>query len=253
MVRVDQIASQLEELNLPAKIFVIMKQESEWQSYIEKICSIYGFYQRDNYEILSFKQEGVLIGDFNDFEVYCKRKWSLEVAQGSEAETQAAVEVNKKIKLHENDEKVTSELEKLLLQKKATQTHKIKPFEKFIHLSGKILQFKFSDKVLHKQTFGPDKGNERKLHFSDEQMQSKEAKTEKKKAKGESKEPRKSMGIDFNRNDEILTKLNQKEKNEDKRGLWASKLANSKMLHKVIDMAYLDKLKESCSAGEKRR
>lgn len=151
MTKVDLISIKLERLNLPAKIFPILKEESEWEGYIKKICSLYGFYQKEHLDILSFKQEGTLIGDFNQFQEYCKKKWGISTPEQTEDEENKAVEVNKLIKQYEKDEETISNLEQILLQKKTCQITRVDEFERVISKDGKILRIKFSDNVIRKK------------------------------------------------------------------------------------------------------
>ena len=249
MVKVDQMANQLQNLNLPAKIFTIMKQEYEWKAYLEQICSIYGFYQKEHYEVLCFKQEGVLIGDYNDFQDYCKSQWGLTINPKSEEQMKEAVKTNEIIKSHENDQEIVSDLEKLLIKKKEIKAKKIKQFKTLINPNGKILRVKFSDKILEKRNLleenkveGKNENITKKIAFN-EITSTKESKVENK----PDNIKRKSVRLEFDAN-----KLNQNiqainDKNEEANS--GIKDYSTRNINKIINMEYLDKINLCNSVG----
>lgn len=257
MVSVNRLSSQVAGSSHPIQIYTIMKKESEWPEYIRQICSMYGFYQKEHFDILCFRQDGVLIGDFPDFENYCREKWGICLQPSSPEEESKGVEVNKIIKAHEDEEEEISDLERSLILKKSQSNIRVSDFEKIISPKGRTLRIKVSSKVLAKNCQSKSQSVDRVLEDVFNKMTTKVdplniSKSEMNKAKENKKMPkeRKSIFMIY----EIKNESKKGEKTGDGKEEFKKmqEKNNFLQLNQALDISDLDNLRMTNIRGRLR-
>ena len=182
MVEAEELKYLVED-NVPwAKINLIYKRESEWGEYLKKICSVYGFFQKDHLPMAAFTREGVWIGDLQDLNKYVSQRFPVKLqakslltesqdkenlAQSNSAqndvhtkdnahklpseEVQQRVQTNLLIKENADKSEASevSELENQLIKKQQLFQAKTQ-FQEIIHQNGKMLKVKWSSKVINR-------------------------------------------------------------------------------------------------------
>ena len=157
MVRVEKLSDQMNKEKCGLTLSLIFKKSADWNTYIDQICAVYGFYQKNNLQLLSFTSEGQMIGDINALDAFIQVQTSdcngmkfklpeLCSVDFKNVDVNILVKTDEKVK--ENDFK--SNLETLLLERRANLKQPAQKFNQSINLDGEIILVKKTTDVINR-------------------------------------------------------------------------------------------------------